>query len=305
MSEVKKSRLRASAFGSVCIAAVLWACAPVQALAQSPAVLTERPGAAPEQDGFFFAPVNQHSLELTAAYWNPILAYVSAKSGVRLNLRLGRTSAETTAMVLAGQADFAFSNHLFSPDRAKLGWTVFGRRNAPPVSGQIIVPGNSPIKTVADLADKDVAAPGNEALVAYKVPFACLHEKKIPAKPIFAGNLDAAFMQMISGRAVAMSTNSQMVAEYAAREKQSFRVLWSSAPFNDLALMASPRVPAAQVQAVGAAFFGMHRDAAGQKILESAAQVVKSKEPVSFIPAGQADYAAYRDFYLNAPPSFR
>lgn len=264
-------------------------------------------GSAPAADvgGYYFAPVNQHSLELTAAYWNPILDYVSAKSGVRLSLRLGRTSAETTAAVVAGQADFAFSNHLFSPERAKLGWTVFGRRNTPPLSGQIIVPGNSSIKTLAELADKDVAAPGAEALVAYKVPFAHLLDKKIAAKPVFAGNLDAAFMQMISGRAVAMSTNSQMVSEYEARENQSFRVLWSSAPFNDLALMASPRISSAQVRAVGAAFFGMHRDPVGQKVLENAAQVVKSKDPVSFIPATQADYAAYRDFYLNAPASLR
>lgn len=274
------------------------------ALAQSRPT-SDSPGPAGDTSAFHFAPVNQHSLELTAAYWNPILDYVSAKSGVRLSLRLGRTSAETTAAVLAGQADFAFTNHLFSPDRVRLGWTVFGRRNSPPVSGQIIVPGNSPIKSLADLADKDVAAPGQEALVAYKVPFAYLFEKKITARPIFAGNLDAAFMQMISGRAVAMSTNSQMVSEYAARENKTFRVLWSSAPFNDLALMASPRVSPAQMQAVGTAFFGMHRDPAGQQILESAAQLVKAKNPVSFIPATQAEYAAYRDFYQNAPASFR
>lgn len=268
-----------------------------------------RPAEAPSPRGeagvFYFAPVNQHSLELTAAYWNPILDYISAKSGVRLSLRLGRTSAETTAAVLAGQADFAFTNHLFSPERAKLGWTVFGRRNAPAVSGQIIVPDNSPIKTLADLADKDVSAPGPEALVAYKVPFAYLADKRIPAKAVFAGNLDAAFMQMISGRAVAMSTNSQMVSEYSARENKTFRVLWSSAAFNDLALMASPRVPTAQVQAVGVAFFAMHRDLEGKKILDNAAQVVKSKDPVSFISATQADYTAYRDFYLHAPAAFR
>lgn len=280
-----------------------WVLSASQAGAQTrPA---ELPGPSADTNTFAFAPVNQHSLELTAAYWNPILDYISAKSGVRLNLRLGRTSAETTALVLAGQADLAFTNHLFSPERAKLGWTVFGRRNAPAVSGQIIVPSNSPIKTLADLADKDVSAPGAEALVAYKVPFAYLSEKKIAARPVFAGNLDAAFMQMISGRAVAMSSNSQMVSEYAARENKSFRVLWSSVPFNDLALMASPRVPTGAVQVVGAAFFGMHRDPEGKKILDNAAQVVMARDPVSFIPATQADYAAYRDFYLNAPAAFR
>ena len=61
------------------------------------------------------------------------MRYVSQKSGVRLNLKLGRTSADTTSFVLAREVDFAFTNHLFSPDRMKMGWTVFGRRDAVPV----------------------------------------------------------------------------------------------------------------------------------------------------------------------------
>lgn len=252
-----------------------------------------------------FSPVNQHSLQLSASYWNPILEHVSQRSGVRLQLKLGRTSAETTALVLAGEADFAFTNHLFSPERAKLGWKVFGRRNAPAVSGQIIVPAESSIRTLADLADKDVAFPGPEALVAYKVTFAQLIERKVPARPVFAGNLDAAFSQLVSGRAAAMGTNSQMVAEYSARENRSFRVLWNSQPFSDLALMASPRVPEAHLQAVARAFLGMHRDPEGRQVLENAARVIQAKDPISFIAATDADYASYRDFYRTAPPALR
>ena len=48
-----------------------------------------------------FSPVNQYGIELTASYWNPIIEYVSGKSGVRLQLKIGRTSADTTAYVLA------------------------------------------------------------------------------------------------------------------------------------------------------------------------------------------------------------
>lgn len=259
----------------------------------------------PSPPAYQFAPVAQHSLQLSAAYWNPILAYVSARSGVQLNLRLARTTAETTAAVMAGEADFAFTNHLFSPDRVKLGWKVFARRQAPAVSGQIIVPAESPVRSLADLAGKEIAFPGPEALLAYKVTYAHLLEKQVPATPVFAGNLDGAFSLMLSGRATAMGTNSQMVNEYAARENRKFRVIWSSPPFNDLALMASPRVPAPTVQAVQQAFTGMHKDPVGRQVLEDAARVVQARDPVVFVLATDADYAAYRDFYRTAPASLR
>ena len=60
-------------------------------------------------------------------------AAVVAKSGVKLELKIGRTSADTTAYVLTREVEFVFSNHLFSPDRDHLGWKVFGRRQMPAV----------------------------------------------------------------------------------------------------------------------------------------------------------------------------
>lgn len=282
-------------------ALLLVICATGSVMAQTPGAASARTADKP----YNFSPVNQHSLELTAMYWNPILKYVSDKSGVPLNLHLGRTSAETTAKVLSGEADFSFTNHLFSPERIKLGWTVFGRRQAPSVHGQIIVLADSPITSLAGLAGKDVAFPGPEALVAYKTTYGQLLEQKITAKPVFAGNLDAAFSQMVAGRVFAMGSNSQMTDEYAIREGRKFRVLWSSPAFNDLALMASPRVPRAQMQAVAKAFLGMHQDAQGKKILEEAAKTVNAKQPVVFVAANDEDYASYRDFYRNAPASLR
>jgi phosphonate transport system substrate-binding protein len=88
-----------------------------------------------------FSPVNQWDIPKTAAYWNPIIKYVSEKSGVNLELKIGRTSADTTAYVLAGEVDFVFTNHLFSPEREKLGWRVFARRWTPPIHSQIVTLG--------------------------------------------------------------------------------------------------------------------------------------------------------------------
>jgi phosphonate transport system substrate-binding protein len=268
-------------------------------------------GAAPQglpstpAHAYNFSPVNQYNLQVSASFWNPIIRYVSAKSGVRLNLKLGRTSADTTSYVLAREVDFAFTNHLFSPDRLKMGWSVFGRRNAPPVQGQLVVPADSPIRDIRELAGSVVAFPGPEALVAYKLPYSQLLRKHIAVTPVFTGNHDAAFTQLFAGKARAVGANSQLVANWSGREGSTFRVLWSSAPFNDLALMASPRVPADEVRAVARAFLTMHQDPEGRKILAAATELVHAPVPVSFIAASDADYASYRAFYADAPATLR
>ena len=279
-------------------------------LLAGPALAAAVPAPAPAQAPVYtpvynFSPVNQYNLRLSASFWNPIVAYVSEKSGVRLNLKLGRTSADTTSFILANEVDFAFTNHLFSPERAKMGWTVFGRRRAAPLHAQIVVPADSPVRSLAQLAGGTVAFPGPEALVAYKVTYAELLRAKVPVAVAFAGNMDAAFTQLFSGRARAAGANSQLVRNYAERENKAFRVLWSSPPFNDLALMASKRVPPAQVRAVAAAFLGMERDPQGRRILAAAAEMIHAPEPLAFVAASDADYAAYRAFYQAAPAALR
>jgi len=252
-----------------------------------------------------FSPVNQYGVSLTAAYWNPIIAFVSEKSGVPLQLKIGRTSADTTAYVLAQEVEFIFSNHLFSPDREQLGWKVFGRRQTPPVHGQIIVPDDSPIKELGQLEGKEVAFPGPEALVAYKFPAAQLMARKIEVKVAFGGNMDGALGQMFSGKVSAVGANSQLAEGYARREGRKYRVLWSSPPLHDLALMASSKVPDKVHKAVAQAFIAMHQDRKGRDVLQLASEQVGLSVDAHFIASDGGEYATYRDFYRSAPVSLR
>lgn len=252
-----------------------------------------------------FSPVNQYGIQTTAAFWNPIIAYVSEKSGVNLTLKIGRTSADTTAYVLAREVDFVFTNHLFSPERAQLGWKAFGRRLTPPVHGQIVVLEDSPITDLAQLAGKEVAFPGPEATVAYKFTYAQLLNRKIDVKVVFGGNMDGAFAQLFSGRAAAVGANSQLVEGYTKREGKKFRVLWSSPPLHDLALMHSAKVPDADAKAVAQVFLSMHLDPKGRAVLEGASKEAGLPSDWHFVASDGSEYAAYREFYRTAPPQLR
>ncbi|MFX8086683.1 PhnD/SsuA/transferrin family substrate-binding protein, partial [Acinetobacter baumannii] len=87
--------------------------------------------------------------------------------------------ADTTSFVLAQEVDFAFTNHLFSPEREQLGWKVFGRRNTPALHGQIVVAADSPLTDLAQLEGKEIGFPGPEAFLAYKTTYAQLLQRRL------------------------------------------------------------------------------------------------------------------------------
>jgi phosphonate transport system substrate-binding protein len=252
-----------------------------------------------------FSPVNQWDINKTAAYWNPIIKYVSDKSGVKLELKIGRTSADTTSYVLAKEVEFVFTNHLFSPEREKLGWRVFGRRWTPPIYAQIAVPADSAITSLNDLKGQEVVFAGPEAFIGYKVTYNQLLSKGIDVKTVFAGNQNAAFSQLFAGKAKATGSNSALIDGYTAVTGKKFRVLWTSEGYHDLALMAAGKVPDKDVRAVASAFIGMHRDPMGKAILVRASEEVGLDSQAYFLPATAEDYAPYRRFYQSAPASLR
>ena len=258
-----------------------------------------------QQEGYRFSPVNQFDINLTAAYWNPIISYVSAKSGIKLSLKIGRTSADTTSFVLAQEVEFMFSNHFFSPERERLGWKVFGRRQMPPIYSQIVVPQDSPIMNLAQLNGEQVGFAGPEALIGYKFAYAHLLSKSIDIKVVFGGNQNAALVQLFSGKVAAVGGNSQLIEGYAKREGKRFRVLWSSEPLYDLALMVSGKVPAKDLAAISSAFYNMHKDPQGKDILRQVSSLVGLPDDAYFIASDGSEYASYRRFFATAPSFLR
>src|SRR6185503_827632 len=105
------------------------------------------PGAAAQQAHSFYV-LHQRTVSLTAEYWNPILTHVSRKSGVPLELKLAKTAQEGNAMAESGKYDFLYTNHFFTPERDRLGYKVIARPAGPGIRSEIVVPVDSPMKTL-------------------------------------------------------------------------------------------------------------------------------------------------------------
>jgi phosphonate transport system substrate-binding protein len=246
---------------------------------------------------YHFGVLNQRSVALTARFWNPILEYVGQKSGVPLLLRMGKTAVDTTEKTVRGDFAFVYTNHLFTPARTKLGYRVIARTATPSIRATIVVPEDSPLKTLKELDGKVVAFPSREAFVGYWVPMDALLRAGVRVQPSYAGNQEGAMARLQARTVEAAAVNALELEGCARRVGFRCRALWRSEGYHNLPVMANPAVPADKVDAVRKAFVGMSRDVEGARILRASSELLRLEEPIAFIPANDGDYSNYRRFY--------
>lgn len=257
------------------------------------------PAAGAAEPALAFNVLNQRTIALTAAYWNPIITYVSRKSGVPLELKLAKNAAEGNAIAEKYGYDFLYTNHFFTPERDRLGYKVIARPAGEGIQAQIIVTADSPAQVLHDLEGKDVAFVSPDGFTGYWLPMDALLRAKVNIKASFAGTQEASTVQLKVGKVAAAGVNSTVLARYARREGFAYRALWTSPVYQDLCIMASPKVPADKAAAVRAALLGMAGDAEGRKVLEAGAALLKSEGELGFVAAENKDYENYRSFFRN------
>ncbi|MGN2392383.1 phosphate/phosphite/phosphonate ABC transporter substrate-binding protein [Pelomicrobium sp. G1] len=257
-------------------------------------------GASAQEKVYSFGVITQRSPILTAQYWNPILRYVSEKSGVPLVLKLAKTGPEHSAMIGRGEFDFIYSNHNFKADNDVVGYRVIARPQEEAIQGQIVVLASSGIQSLRELEGKEVVFPSQVAFVGYYVPMDALLRAGISVKPLFAGNQEGAMGQLKAGRVVAAGVNSQIMRDFANREQVEYRVLWSSEKYLNIPISVHPSVPKEKVAKVRQALIHMAADPEGARILAASAELVKQKPPYGFVAAEDAEFDNVRRFYRTS-----
>ncbi|MBF0311056.1 MAG: phosphate/phosphite/phosphonate ABC transporter substrate-binding protein [Magnetococcales bacterium] len=250
-----------------------------------------------EGEVYRFGVLSQRSAVLTAKHWNPILAWVSRRSGVELELNVARTAPESNKAIAAGDYDFVYSNTIFLPATAAQGYQVILRPRTTAISSQIVTLKDSPIQALQDLAGREVGFPSKAAFVGYAVPMDHLLREKIEVQPVFGGNQEGIMGQLQAMRVMAAGVNSQVMRHFAARENLAYRVLWESQAFHNLPIAAHPRVSGDHVEAVRRAFVEMPDNPEGAQVLEVAAKELNQDPPYGFVRATHQDYRNYVDFY--------
>jgi phosphonate transport system substrate-binding protein len=249
---------------------------------------------------YSFGVLSQRSASLTAQYWNPILEYATRQSGIQLSLKVARTAPDSNDAQEKGDYDFVYSNTIFEPRMAKADYQVILRPLDEAITGQIVTLVDSTIRTLSDMAGKEMGFPSRTAFVGYAVPMDQLLRQGITVNPVFGGNQEGIMAQLKIGKVLAAGVNNQVMRAYAQRENLRYRVLWESRGFLNIPIAAHPRVPTDVVAKVRRALDDMDANPVGLKVLDASAQLVGQAPPYGFRASSPADYRSYSDFYRNA-----
>ena len=249
------------------------------------------------QKPLVFGVITQRSLPMTAQYWNPILIYLEKKTGIPLQLRVEKNAPDHSKQVRTGRYDFVYSNHIFTRKNTPAGYRVIARPAGATIAGEIVVPEDSPITRIEELAGKEVGFPSPVAFVGYTVPMDALMKRGLKVTPVFAGNQEGIMAQLKARKVVAASVNSRVMQEYAARERFGYRTLWKSQEFLNIPIAVHPRVSSHAAAALQAALVEMVATAEGRQILEQGGGVIGQAPPYGFIRATSREYQNQWDFF--------
>jgi len=236
-----------------------------------------------------FGVLNQQSPIQTAERWNPVLRYLTVKTGIPLQLKMAPTVELTDAMMGREEFDLVYTNHNFQ-SQFDGGYRVIARCAGSPIRGALVVPEGSPVASLQDLQGQVVAFPSADAFVAYAVPMVALRDAGITVVARFAGNQDGALAQLKAGRVNAAAVNSRFLESYAGRENLRYRTLYVSEPYRELPVLVHPRVAAEQAALLTQTLLGMQND-------PSAAAALKAVQCPGFAVATEQDYDNVRRIY--------
>lgn len=244
---------------------------------------------------YVLARAPQNSAIILSTVWEPFLHYVSAKVNEKITLRVYKSRPEFEKELFAGIPDFAFMNPYYAVlMRDRLGYVALVRDASQILKGIIVVPKTSPIQTIADLRDKDIAFPDANAMGASLLTRAILMRNHgVSFKAIYVGSHENVYRAVLANQADAGGGILQTLESESPELQAELRVVFETPGMPSHPLIAHPRVPIQLQQKIINVILSMTENEEGRKLLKG----VKLTKPslVNF----ENDYGKLRGLRLD------
>lgn len=244
---------------------------------------------------YILARAPQSAATNLAAAWEPFLKRLSQDVGSKINLRLYPNRRAFEEELYAGKPDFAFMNPYYAVTvRKSLGYEALVRDDAQRLSGIIVVPVDSPVKSVEHLRGKSIAFPDVNAMGASLLPRAMLTRSLgIPYTPVYVGGHENVYRAVFAHQVDAGSGVPQTFNDESPELRSQLRIVYETPAVPSHPLIAHPRVPAVLRTKITETILSYQNDEAGRALLKA----VRLPKPVKVEFA--ADYVALEDLRLE------
>ncbi|HKQ29838.1 MAG TPA: phosphate/phosphite/phosphonate ABC transporter substrate-binding protein [Burkholderiales bacterium] len=200
--------------------------------------------------------------------WSPVVEHLSKRLNADIDLRVHRSFADYEAEVTQGIPDFS----VMGPYHIVIGHRRQGYiplvRSSQMLTGILVVPRDSPMKTVKDLNGKVLAFPSPNSLAASLYIRALLTEReRVKFTPRYLDSHNDVYrhvmLHQVDGGGGIQLTLSQQPSDVQAK----LRILYETPPMVPHPLSAHPRVPATVRAAVTQAILDLAKTEEGKTTL--------------------------------------
>jgi len=211
------------------------------------------------------------SARTVVAIYQPLRSYLEKQLGRPVRIYTAPTFKTFVERSLKREYDLMLAAPHFArlaeTDAGYIPLAVYSRE----LRAILVVPKDSPYKSIVDLKGKSVAVPDSLALMSMFAVQMLRDNGLTPGKDVSLVNVrghDNAVLSVIHGESAAAATSAAPLAQMADDVRTQVRVLASSDKVPHQAFMASPRLPAAEVEQLRKLLLDFARSPEGRTFLE-------------------------------------
>ena len=162
------------------------------------------PAQAKAKEVVTFGIVPQQSASRLAKMWGPLLAELSARTGVSFRFRTTKDIPTFEACLAAGAFDFAYMNPMhYAIFSQEAGYVALAHQEGKRLKGVMVVRADSEYEDIRNLNNQQVAFPSPGAFGASILNRASLHQHNVAFDPSYVNSHDSVYRAVASGLAAA------------------------------------------------------------------------------------------------------
>jgi len=237
----------------------------------------------------------QKSSSELAETWAPVLAWLSAKSGVELRFSTAKSSAEFSKRLGKGGYDFCYVNpQQYTLLHKKPGYDAFAREKGRTLVGILVAGKESKISSLQELEGSTLAFSSPTSFAASVLPQAELRKLGIHFTPVYVNSHESVYLNVARGIYPAGGGIVRTFETAEPETRDALKVLMTTRGYTPHAIARHPRVAKSDMKKVQAAMIAMNDDPIGKQLLG----VLKFK---GLEAAVDSDWNDIRSLNLPAP----